>query len=175
MEFRDKLRRAMGDVGMGVSELARALGKSEQSVSRWLNPPDPEKAKPPKAESLLPLARTLGVTVDYLIDPEREETDMPDWNEDEKTLVKVFRASRLTIEAALRRLMEPPKEGETRAPDPVAQDNPRPTGAAVKSASRTNTTVMRHHVATDQRTSAVEPEGEHERTDPPGVPTRPRR
>jgi transcriptional regulator with XRE-family HTH domain len=153
MEFHEKCRAAMGLAGVGVGELARAIGKRQQVVSRWLNPEKPQKATIPKAAALLAIARALGVTVDYLVDPAREVPDMPDWTEDEKAIIKLYRALRLTPDEALRRLATGPhpKRGD---------DPPRPAGQAEKVRSRA------------EPGSTIQPEGNHEGAHPPGIPAR---
>lgn len=62
-EFAQRLRQYRKDQGMTQQELADKLGVSNKTVSRW------ESGSYPDVTTLVALARTLGVTVDELLDP----------------------------------------------------------------------------------------------------------
>lgn len=57
-----RLRKAMEVAGMRGKDLARSLGVHYVTVSRWLH-----GATEPCIEELVAIARTLNVSVDYLV------------------------------------------------------------------------------------------------------------
>jgi transcriptional regulator with XRE-family HTH domain len=88
------------------TELAEAIGTSQQVVSRWL-----ETNTPPKSVYLLRLSRYLDVPVDYLIDDDQVEPPRgrSDLSEDERVALAVVRGLRdlgVSPEEILKRLLQ---------------------------------------------------------------------
>src|SRR5262245_18632762 len=127
MELPEKVRNLLKMRGMSQTDLAASLATSQQQVSRWL---DPEK--PPRWSYLLDMARTLGVTVDYLLDPEQKDPAPPsELTDDERAIIELCRDLELSRREAVRRLANPlprprPSATETTLPNPprFTQDQP---------------------------------------------------
>lgn len=140
MRFAEKVRNLLKVQRLSQSELAAMLGTSQPQVSRWL-----EGDNPPRWDYLLKMARALGVTADYLIDPALEEPPRPpDLSEDERFLLQLIRDLGLTREEAVRRLAgmvspvsrESPGTawvpGAVRDLTPGERSRPRPRGRATR-------------------------------------------
>ena len=67
MKICDKIMQARKKAGMSQIDLADAMGVSRQSVSKW----ETGEANP-EISKLTQLARTLGVSVDWLLSEEEE-------------------------------------------------------------------------------------------------------
>jgi transcriptional regulator with XRE-family HTH domain len=115
MRFADKVRGLLKAQRLSQSELAAMLGTSQPQVSRWL-----EGDTPPRWDYLLKMARALGVSADYLIDPALEEAPRPpELSEDERFVLQLYRDLGLTREDAARALagtVRPVPEGKPGAP-----------------------------------------------------------
>jgi transcriptional regulator with XRE-family HTH domain len=102
MEFSEKVRGLLKAHRMSQHDLAKALGTSQQQVSRWL-----EANAPPKpAGHLLRMARTLEVTADFLIDPEQEQPQPSGLSKDDEMILRLARI--LGFNEAISRLMAAP-------------------------------------------------------------------
>lgn len=69
MNFSNKLRAARKDKGITQEELAEVLSVSRQAVSNW----ESEQGYP-ETEKLIELAKTLDVSIDYLLVNEKEQS-----------------------------------------------------------------------------------------------------
>lgn len=66
--FHDRLRRLHRESGLSFPQIARAVGASTpQSVQNWVRRTNPPY---PRLHMIVPLARALGVTADYLLSGE---------------------------------------------------------------------------------------------------------
>lgn len=89
MTFSEKVTKRLREIGWNKSDLARAIGKKQQSVSRWLN-----KDKPPRVENVVLIASAINLPVGYLADnkmdvvPEGDESKTSEFWEVVKTLVE---------------------------------------------------------------------------------------
>ncbi len=80
--FRRRVEDQLGERGWGQTELAKAAGINQGTVSKYLN-----GEREPKATAVLSIALSLGVTPDQLLGPEtvrrkheRSMTPVPDSN-----------------------------------------------------------------------------------------------
>ena len=69
MTFGEKLQRLRQRAGMSQDVLAEKLGVSRQAVSRW-----ERDETMPETDKVVALAELFGVTTDYLLRPQPEET-----------------------------------------------------------------------------------------------------
>src|SRR3954469_22427334 len=100
MTFAEKVRNLLKARRLSQSELAEALGTSQPQVSRWL-----EGGTPPRWDYLLKMARTLGVSADYLIAAEQDEPPQPpSLTDDERFVLQLYRDLRLSRDEAARGL-----------------------------------------------------------------------
>ena len=81
MLFPDKLRILRMKAGLSQAQLGQRLNVSAEDISRWETG---ESA--PTMEDMLPLARLLGVSVDYLLDKDASD---PSKEEEESTWDKI--------------------------------------------------------------------------------------
>jgi transcriptional regulator with XRE-family HTH domain len=70
MTFAQKLEKLLKEQRRSQSELAKAVGTSQQVVSNWVS-----NGIIPKTPFILLTARFLGVSADYLLDDQREDPD----------------------------------------------------------------------------------------------------
>lgn len=70
MTFGEKLQRLRQRAGMSQDVLAEKLGVSRQAVSRW-----ERDETMPETDKVIALAELFGVTTDYLLRPQPEETE----------------------------------------------------------------------------------------------------
>lgn len=94
MEFGEKVRNRIAELGLTQELIGERLGVAQTQVSRWINKNTP----PQKWRMLLNLARSLQVTVDYLIDDSIEVvTELPssDLTADEKISIHFLRAIKM--------------------------------------------------------------------------------
>jgi transcriptional regulator with XRE-family HTH domain len=127
MSFANKVRDLLAQRGIRQEDMADAIGVRQQTVSRWLGGPNP-----PKARSLLKIARFLKVPCDYLVD--NAQQDLPQSSKlhpDDEAVLDFFHALGLSKAEALRRLAGP-KAAEEHDPSIVA--GPRKKGPAEKKA-----------------------------------------
>lgn len=108
MNFGDKVRGLMKSRGLTQKTVALSLGTNQPVVSDWVRNDTP----PVDRGRLIALARLLGVSVDYLIDDAMETPDAKDLTLDEKTILDVIKALRLSKDEVIRRLYGPPKYGD---------------------------------------------------------------
>jgi transcriptional regulator with XRE-family HTH domain len=166
MRFAEKVRNLLKSRRLSQSELAALLGTSQPQVSRWL-----EGDTPPRWDYLLKMARALGVTADYLIDPEQDEPPRPpELTEDERIVLQLYRDLGLSREEAVRGLagmIRPNPAEATRASDgswrPGAVRDLTP-GEAARHRERSR--------GTRRGTSKREPDGQDEGADPDHSPGR---
>ena len=114
MGYTDKLNRLCALRGLDQAALAGQFGLSKSSISRILS-----GAQEPKLRLAYDLARSLGVTLDYLVDDSMEVDpgeQLVKVSEDEMTILKIVR--RIGTDEAIDRLVNGP------APQP--QTEPRP-------------------------------------------------
>jgi len=52
----------LSNAGLSQTELARLIGESQQNIAFW-----EQSDKPPRSDILIPMAKTLGVTVEALL------------------------------------------------------------------------------------------------------------
>lgn len=80
MQLHEKIFRCRRQMGLSQEELAERVGVTRQAVSKW-----EQGISVPELESLLALAKTFGVTTDYLLSqedaPQEEQASRPkqDW------------------------------------------------------------------------------------------------
>ena len=80
MQLHEKIFRCRRQLGLSQEELAARIGVTRQAVSKW-----EQGISTPELESLVALARVLGVTTDYLLSeedaPQGEQVSQPkqDW------------------------------------------------------------------------------------------------
>ncbi len=122
MEFTQKIRLLLKTRRLSQAELAELVGTSQQQVSRWL-----ESNTPPRAGSLLRLARVLEVSADYLIDPAQNTYSPPVLSSDEQVVLDLYRALQREYgrgEALLRltRAIGEAHAGQGRGSSPVSAD-----------------------------------------------------
>lgn len=105
MTFSAKVRDLLKRHRLSQADLAEAIGTNQPQISRWL-----EKDRPPqKTALLLRLARSLGTSVDFLIDDAMDEPPAPpELTEDERYLLRTYRNSGIDADTAARRIMERP-------------------------------------------------------------------
>lgn len=112
MRFADKVRSLLKLRRLSQSELAEALGTTQPQISRWL-----EGNTPPRWDYLLKMSRALGVTADYLIDPEQEELPRPlGLTEDERFVLQLYHDLGLSREEAVRGLAAVARSAPAEAP-----------------------------------------------------------
>src|SRR5262249_12801168 len=127
MGYTDKLHQLCAMRGLDQSALAERLGISKSSMSRILT-----GVQEPKLTLAYDLAKTLGVSLDYLVDESldpQEAAHMILVNEEEMTVLKIVR--RLGIEVSIDRLLaihvpSPPPKAVGGKPGP--SQPPRPGG-----------------------------------------------
>jgi transcriptional regulator with XRE-family HTH domain len=102
MKFSDKLTRLLDTSGKSQSQVARETGIHQTAIS------DMTKGKRrPYMDQALSLARSLGVSLDFLADDALDAPPAlasPELNYDEKTVLLVVKALGLDLETAIRRL-----------------------------------------------------------------------
>lgn len=100
MEFAEKVRSLLKSLRLSQADLAEAIGTNQPQVSRWL-----DSNTPPKWAYLLKMARTLDVSVDYLIDPAQVAPPRAsELTEDERFLLRSFRALKIDADTAVSRM-----------------------------------------------------------------------
>lgn len=70
MKIYEKLYHLRKERGISQEQLAEVLGVSRQSISKWES-----GAALPEVEKLITISKYFGVTVDYLLNDEHEETE----------------------------------------------------------------------------------------------------
>jgi transcriptional regulator with XRE-family HTH domain len=116
MNFAEKMRDLLRLRGHTQEELADAIGTHQQTVSRWLDSPNP-----PKVANLLKIARYLDVSVDYLVDDTMDALKgASSLSDDERYLLRVMRGLGLDFEEIVRRLAGEVAAKPADAPSPGA-------------------------------------------------------
>jgi transcriptional regulator with XRE-family HTH domain len=127
MAISDKIESLCRARGWKVSDLADETGVPVQRFSDWKHKPN----RAPTLPQLLRVARTLGVTVDYLIDPTRVESE-PGPTDDEIRLLWSLRSLGVTPQEALAKVagrspsVARPLGGGAVTPGPGGNGNPDP-------------------------------------------------
>lgn len=104
MTFSQKLRILCKERDMKQAAVKRAVGDvSKDTVNRWFR----GQATPDIREGVV-IARLLGVPLDYLADDELDEPPRAETSEDERALIDLYHALKLTKFEALRRLAGSP-------------------------------------------------------------------
>src|SRR5512135_3227820 len=98
MEFRAKLRRLMAERHLSQDMVGREVGVSQNLVSLWVR----GKSVPDLYQAAA-LARLLGTSLDYLANDARDAPPEPA-PADERAILDLYRALRLTEAEALRAL-----------------------------------------------------------------------
>lgn len=101
MEFQEKVRLLLKLQRRSQLDLAEDIGTTQPQMSRWL-----QNNKPPSAEYLLRMARSLKVSADYLIDPAQSEPPKDGLTDDEKIILRIARG--MPADEAIRRLSNVP-------------------------------------------------------------------
>lgn len=97
MEFPAKLTKLVEGCGLSHRALGRAVnGQSASTVGRWM-----AGQSKISLQDAAKLARVLGVSLDYLGNDEQDRPDPPIISEDEAVLLRVFRASGLSVDEAI--------------------------------------------------------------------------
>jgi transcriptional regulator with XRE-family HTH domain len=113
MRFPDKLDRLIARCGKSQSAIARETGIGQSAISAMTR-----GSRRPFMDQALRLARAVGTSLDYLADDAQDEppqsSGLP---EDERAVVKLYRALGLDEAEALRRLSAP--LGQPWDPGPV--------------------------------------------------------
>jgi transcriptional regulator with XRE-family HTH domain len=163
MTFAEKTRALLKAQRLSQSELAERLGTNQPQVCRWL-----EANTPPRGDYLLKLARVLGVTADYLIDPDQEEPPKPAvLPDDERYLLQLYRDLGLSREEAARALA-----GAARVASQTAQGDAWVPGP-VRDLSRSEDARQRERGRSAKRPpSEREPNGQDEGSNPDHAPGR---
>lgn len=99
VEKLDKLRKARG---LSQSDLADAAKISQPRISEWRR----EESRGPTLPVALTLARTLGVSLDYLADDAQDDPPAPAVTADEMKVIELVRE--LGVPEARRRLLQAP-------------------------------------------------------------------
>jgi transcriptional regulator with XRE-family HTH domain len=173
MTFAEKVRNLLKAHRLSQSDLAEALGTSQPQVSRWL-----EGGTPPRSDYLLKMARTLGVSVDYLIDDEQDEPPQPpELSDDERFVLQLYRDLRLTRVEAARGLaaMARPALHQDPQPQPQPQGGSAWLPGAVRDLSAIDPARRRDRErgrGPGRGASKREPDGQDEGTDPEHSPGR---
>lgn len=100
MTFSEKLTILMRERGLSGAQLSHKLGvRSGTTVNNWCT----GKSKP-NVEEICKLSKFFGVSADYLVHPE-EENRRPDFlAEDERSILVLYKALRISRDEGLRRL-----------------------------------------------------------------------
>ena len=99
MRFCEKLQRLRKKAGLSQEQLAEQMNVTRQAISKW------ETGEGmPDVDNLLPLARLLHTTVDYLLDEDVQapaaKTAQSDWWERVKAFARRF--SQRSVKAAVK-------------------------------------------------------------------------
>jgi transcriptional regulator with XRE-family HTH domain len=98
MTLYEKINRLSALKGWGQSEVARRLKVSRSTVQPWFS----GQGKP-SYDLLLPLARVLGVSVDFLLDDTLDEPPK-ELTEEERFVLRTIRALEISADEAFRLL-----------------------------------------------------------------------
>jgi transcriptional regulator with XRE-family HTH domain len=104
MNFHEKLAKALSEPGWSQARIIRATGMSQSALSEIVN-----GRRRPYLDQALLIAKTLGLSLDYLADDEMEKP-APAFTADERAVVGMFRMSGLSVEEATEILLgrQPP-------------------------------------------------------------------
>jgi hypothetical protein len=102
MDFKLKLVRLLEETKLpNVAELARRAAVAKTSCYRWFDPEDPAL---PDVKEALRVAKALEVSLDYLADDQLDERPVPEYDHDEREIIRAVRELRLSYGEVLRRL-----------------------------------------------------------------------
>ncbi|SIN97791.1 Transcriptional regulator, contains XRE-family HTH domain [Singulisphaera sp. GP187] len=110
----EKVMKLTREKGVNQSELSRQIQVHPSRFSEWKS-----GNSRPSLTQVVSMARVLGVSVDYLVKDEVEnQTNDSGLSSDEEAVITLFRALKLSLNEALRRLATSPA-----APQPVGPSN----------------------------------------------------
>lgn len=91
MDFATKLHRLIGKSDLNQSKLARAIGVSPATINEMVN-----YGKRPYLDQAFPIARKLGVSLEYLADDSLDEPPLP-LTKEELHIIDAVRSSGVTF------------------------------------------------------------------------------
>lgn len=115
----DKLNQAIADQDTNQSKLARQTGVAQTTISDILS----GKKKNLRIDHVWPIARALGLPLEFLLDDEQEKPGVA-MTPEERLLIERLRDDRISVRDAMKRLWKPLA---VEYPDPAShpEDHPR--------------------------------------------------